>query len=43
MFATALISFGIRFSNAGALSAIHLFSAATLIVVPIIAFSSRGC
>lgn len=41
MFSTALISFSIRLSNAGALSAIHLFSAATLIVVPVIVFSAR--
>jgi uncharacterized membrane protein len=41
MFSTALISFGIRLSNAGALSAIHIFSAATLIVVPVIVFSAR--
>lgn len=40
MFSTALISFGIRLSNAGALSVIHLFSAATIIVVPVIVLSA---
>jgi uncharacterized membrane protein len=41
MMLTAALTFGIRGINAGALSYIHLFSALTLIQVPVIVWTAR--
>jgi uncharacterized membrane protein len=41
LFATALISFGIRDINDGGLSFIHIFSVVTIITVPMLVFAAR--
>ena len=41
MFATALISFGIRLSNKGGFSLIHVLSAFTVVLVPAIVLRAR--
>ena len=41
MFATAVISFGIRLTNDGRLSAIHVLSAVTVIGVPMLVLGAR--
>jgi len=41
MFATALISFGVRFNTPGQLSWIHLLSVLTVLLVPAIVLSAR--
>jgi uncharacterized membrane protein len=41
LFATALISFGIRDINDGGLSFIHVFSVITIVTVPMLVFAAR--
>lgn len=41
MFATATMSFGIRLTNPGALSIIHILSAITIIGVPVLVVAAR--
>lgn len=41
LFATALISFGIRDISHGGLSFIHLFSVVTMVAVPLLVFAGR--
>ncbi len=41
LFATALISFGIRGINNGGLSFIHFFSVVTIVTVPLLVFAAR--
>jgi uncharacterized membrane protein len=41
LFATALISFGIRDINDGGLSFIHIFSVITIVTVPMLVFAAR--
>ena len=42
MIATAMVSFAIHTINPGSLSAIHLFSVLTLILVPVIVYRARS-
>lgn len=41
MFATALLSFGLRLSNSGGFSLIHILSVITVIGVPVVVLSAR--
>ena len=41
LFATALISFGIRDVNEGGFSFIHIFSIITVVTVPMLVFAAR--
>jgi uncharacterized membrane protein len=41
LFATALVSFGIRDINQGGLSFVHIFSVITIITVPLLVFAAR--